>query len=88
MPHRCKHLQNLLEAELTHRNHLVNWSNTHECHPKRYYEPESVEELERIVAEAHENGVTLLHTGLHAVPNATRMAAEVLPPRSNEECIF
>lgn len=54
-------MQNLVEAELAPHNHLVNWSNTHECHPKRYYEPESVEELERIVAEAHEKGETLLH---------------------------
>ncbi len=56
-------MQNFMEAELTPHNHLVNWSNTHECHPKRYYEPESVEELERIVAEAHEKGKILLCTG-------------------------
>lgn len=37
-------------------HHLVNWSNTHDCHPKRFYEPETQEELERIVAEAHEKG--------------------------------
>ena len=62
MPDKCEHMQNFMEAELAPHNHLVNWSNTHECHPKRYYEPESVEELERIVAEAHEKGEILCFT--------------------------
>ena len=37
-------------------NHLVNWSNTHECRPKRFHQPESQAELEAVVAEAHEKG--------------------------------
>lgn len=36
--------------------HLVNWSNTHECRPKRFAQPETVEELEAIVADAHAKG--------------------------------
>ena len=70
-PHTRKLVQSLVEGELTHHNHLVNWSNTHECHPKRYYEPESVEELERIVAEAHAKGVAPLCTASHALPLTT-----------------
>lgn len=35
----------------------MNWSNTHEVSPRRLYQPESLEELEGIVAKAHENGV-------------------------------
>lgn len=54
-------MQDFIDHELTHQNHLVNWSNTHECHPKRFYEPETVEELENIVAEAHEKGALLLY---------------------------
>ena len=37
-------------------HHLVNWSNTHECRPKRFYQPETQEELEAIVKEAHNKG--------------------------------
>lgn len=48
--------EQMLEPKEEH--HLVNWSNTHECHPKRFYQPETQEELEKIVAEAHENGKT------------------------------
>jgi L-galactono-1,4-lactone dehydrogenase len=46
-------------------HHLVNWSNTHECWPRRFYEPESQEELERIVAEAHEKGTETPSLLLH-----------------------
>ena len=74
-PHTRKSVQNLVEGELAHHNHLVNWSNTHECHPKRYYEPESVEELERIVADAHAKGVALLCTASHALPLTTSSLA-------------
>lgn len=51
--------QGFVDRELLHQHHLVNWSNTHECHPRRLYEPETVEELEQIVAEAHEKGMLL-----------------------------
>ncbi len=42
-------------------NHLVNWSETHECRPKRFYQPETHEELEVLVSEAHAKGVLLYH---------------------------
>lgn len=38
-------------------HHLFNWSNTHECRPKRFYQPETQEELEAIVKEAHDKGL-------------------------------
>ena len=33
-------------------------SGTHECTPKRFFQPESVGELEKIVAAAHNKGVS------------------------------
>lgn len=39
--------------------HFVNWSNTHEVSPRRLYQPESIQELESVVAKAHSNGITL-----------------------------
>lgn len=36
--------------------HLVNWSGTHECQVARYYQPETVEQLEELVKQAHEQG--------------------------------
>ena len=44
--------------EFENENHLVNWSETHECRPKRFYQPETHEELETLVAEAHAKGET------------------------------
>ena len=35
---------------------LVNWSGTHECRPRVLAQPESLEELERLVAKAHAEG--------------------------------
>ena len=35
---------------------LVNWSGTHHVRPKRFYQPETTEEVEEIVQESHEQG--------------------------------
>ena len=37
--------------------HLVNWSGTHHVRPKRFFQPETVEEVEQIVRGAHEKGL-------------------------------
>ena len=42
--------------------HFMNWSNTHEVTTKRLHEPESLEELERIVEEAHLKGNMAIST--------------------------
>ena len=36
--------------------HLVNWSGTHECQVARFYQPESLEQLEATVKQAHKAG--------------------------------
>ena len=36
---------------------LVNWSGTHHVRPKRFYQPETTEEVEKIVKESHEQGI-------------------------------
>jgi hypothetical protein len=46
-------------AEEEEGTHLVNWSSTHECRPKRFAQPETVEELEAIVADAHAKGAVI-----------------------------
>lgn len=35
---------------------LVNWSNTHQCKPKVFHEPETPEEVEAIVSKAQAAG--------------------------------
>ena len=35
---------------------LVNWSGTHHVRPKRFYQPETTEEVEDIVRKSHEQG--------------------------------
>lgn len=37
--------------------HLVNWSGTHECQVQRFYQPETLEQLEATVKQAHTTGV-------------------------------
>ena len=37
----------------------VNWSGTHEVSPRRLYEPESLEQLEKLVAHHHRTGDTV-----------------------------
>ena len=37
--------------------HLVNWSGTHHVRPKRFYQPETTEEVEDIVRKSHEQGM-------------------------------
>ncbi len=36
---------------------LVNWSGTHNVRPKRFFQPETIEEVEQIVRKAHEQGI-------------------------------
>lgn len=36
--------------------HYVNWSNTHEAHPKYNFQPETEDDLQRIVSKAHKTG--------------------------------
>jgi hypothetical protein len=42
---------------------LVNWSGTHECRPRALAQPESLEELEAVVARAHEQGALPVRVG-------------------------
>lgn len=49
--------------------HLVNWSGTREVHPRRLYQPETLQELEGIVAKHHETGQKLRPVGSALSPN-------------------
>lgn len=48
---------------------LVNWSGTHSVSTERYFQPETVEDLKRIVDEAHANGEKLRPVGSALSPN-------------------
>lgn len=51
---------------------ILNWSGTHSVNVanKNYHEPETVEELEQIVAKCHKDGVSLRPVGSALSPNA------------------
>lgn len=49
--------------------HLVNWSGTHECQVARFFQPESLEELEAVVKAAHKTGRKLRCVGSGLSPN-------------------
>lgn len=55
---------------------LVNWSGTHECHVKRFFQPETVPELELLVQHAHEQGTKLRCVGSGLSPNALAFETE------------
>ena len=40
---------------------LVNWSNTHQCKPKVFHEPETTEQIKAVVAKAHAAGRPQAH---------------------------
>lgn len=48
---------------------MVNWSGTHEVKVKRYFEPESVAELEALVLKSNEDGLRLRPVGSGLSPN-------------------
>ena len=50
--------------------HLLNWSGTHECTVKKFFQPESLPELEAVVRQAHESGNKLRCVGSGLSPNA------------------
>jgi L-galactono-1,4-lactone dehydrogenase len=50
--------------------HLINWSGTHEVNVSKYYQPESVAELEAIVKHAQDSGQKLRCVGSGLSPNA------------------
>ena len=50
--------------------HLVNWSGTYETVARHYYQPETVEDVERIVAACHASGQRLRPIGSGLSPNA------------------
>mmetsp|Transcript_18685 Transcript_18685/g.56485 ORF Transcript_18685/g.56485 Transcript_18685/m.56485 type:complete len:605 (-) Transcript_18685:704-2518(-) len=54
--------------------HLVNWSGTHEVHPRRLYQPETLEELQAIVAGHHQRGEKLRPVGSALSPNGLGFA--------------
>ena len=56
---------------------LVNWSGTHRIRPKRFFQPETTQEVEDIVKDAHEKGKLLCQRLL-----LLRMGLRALVPRS------
>lgn len=51
------------------KEHLVNWSGTHEVEVERFYQPETLQELEATVAAAHKAGRKLRCVGSGLSPN-------------------
>eukprot|EP00238_Polyblepharides_amylifera_P002554 CAMPEP_0196572266 /NCGR_PEP_ID=MMETSP1081-20130531/2344_1 /TAXON_ID=36882 /ORGANISM="Pyramimonas amylifera, Strain CCMP720" /LENGTH=515 /DNA_ID=CAMNT_0041889525 /DNA_START=412 /DNA_END=1959 /DNA_ORIENTATION=+ len=66
------------EGPGTTAEQIVNWSGTHTCHPKKYHQPESLEELERLLAEAHKTGQKLRPIGSALSPNGLGFSDEAL----------
>jgi len=57
---------------------IVNWSNTHECKPAAFHQPDSLEELERLVAAAHRDGRNLRPIGSALSPNGAAFSSAEL----------
>lgn len=55
---------------------LTNWSSTHEVTTSRYFQPESVEELEALVARAHAQRRRLRPVGSGLSPNGLGFSAD------------
>ncbi|KAL3136486.1 hypothetical protein ABBQ38_005740 [Trebouxia sp. C0009 RCD-2024] len=55
---------------------LVNWSGTHHVRPKRFYQPETIQEVEDIVQKSHEQGQKLRCVGSALSPNGLAFSKE------------
>ena len=59
-----------------HDEELVNWSGTHSCMVKRMYQPESSEQVEAIVSDAHEKKEKIRCVGSALSPNGISFQEE------------
>ena len=59
--------QEAASSEDAEEHHFVNWSNTHEAFPKHLYEPQTEDELQAIVANAHRRGKLRFSTVLDSI---------------------
>jgi len=56
----------------------TNWSATHECRTRRYFEPETIEEAQRILREAHRRGIRVRVCGNMLSPNGCSLSNEAM----------
>ena len=56
----------------------INWSRTHEAQPKRLFQPSTLEELEAIVAYAHQTGRKLRPVGTFVSPNGIASSSDLM----------
>ena len=57
------------KIKLPREEHLINWSGTHDCSVESFYEPDTIEELEDVVQQAHNKGEKLRCIGSGLSPN-------------------
>ncbi|KAJ1382132.1 L-gulonolactone/D-arabinono-1,4-lactone oxidase [Sesbania bispinosa] len=72
LPDNAKHkkAQMFRYAPLPEDLHTVsNWSGTHEVQTRNFHQPENLEQLERVVAEAHQNKARIRPVGSGLSPN-------------------
>ncbi|KAK9794590.1 hypothetical protein WJX73_001185 [Symbiochloris irregularis] len=57
---------------------LLNWSGTHECRPRRFFQPATQQQLEHLVKKAHKAGEKLRCVGSALSPNGLAFSEEGL----------
>ncbi|RLN67274.1 hypothetical protein BBJ28_00023328, partial [Nothophytophthora sp. Chile5] len=63
---------------------FMNWSATHECRPRNFYVPESVEEVERLLQEYHGKRQKLRCMGAGVSPNGLGFSGKAVEKDENE----
>jgi L-galactono-1,4-lactone dehydrogenase len=63
------HQRQSSQPQMLENQHLINWSGTHECTVGHLYQPESLDELETVVREAHLRASKLRCIGSGLSPN-------------------
>ncbi len=48
------------DAQQEDDNEFANWSATHKVRPRQLFEPESVKDLQRVVAQCHASGMCVI----------------------------
>lgn len=65
-------LQGFALTKIVHRT----WAGTFRCHPQAYFQPETIDQIQTLVREAHRLGKTIMTVGLGHLPSDLTMTTE------------
>ncbi|KAG2533095.1 hypothetical protein JM18_000162 [Phytophthora kernoviae] len=83
-------LADISHAEKKTEDHheFVNWSATHECRPKNFHVPETVDEVEKLLKTYHDKKQKLRCMGAGVSPNGLGFSGEISGKKDTNEALL